>query len=61
MSKAEIISAGVLLDVDYSLTFSCYDPVSDGSACGLCDSCQLRKKGFKEAGTTDPTRYQTEA
>jgi len=60
MSKAEIISAGASLGVDYSLTFSCYDPASDGRACGLCDSCLLRKKGFKEAGTTDPTRYQTE-
>jgi 7-cyano-7-deazaguanine synthase len=56
MSKAEIIRAGMGLGVDYSLTHSCYDPIGDG-ACGRCDACQLRKKGFAEAGLADPTRY----
>jgi 7-cyano-7-deazaguanine synthase len=56
MSKAEIIRAGLALGVDYSVTHSCYDPVGDG-ACGRCDACQLRKKGFAEAGVADPTRY----
>jgi 7-cyano-7-deazaguanine synthase len=50
MSKAEIIKTGLALGVDYSLTHSCYDPAPDGKACGLCDSCLLRKKGFEEAG-----------
>jgi 7-cyano-7-deazaguanine synthase len=58
MTKAEIIREGVKLGVDYSLTLSCYDPDSEGRACGRCDSCQLRKKGFAEAGVPDPTRYQ---
>jgi 7-cyano-7-deazaguanine synthase len=57
MTKAEIISKGIDLGVDYSITHSCYDPTSDGAACGLCDSCLLRRKGFKEAGVKDPTRY----
>lgn len=58
MSKAEIIRQGIALGVDYGMTHSCYDPVaSDGSACGHCDSCLLRKKGFREAGISDPTRY----
>jgi 7-cyano-7-deazaguanine synthase len=57
MTKAEIIRKGVELGVDYSLTWSCYDPASDGRACGLCDSCQLRLKGFKEAGLDDPVPY----
>jgi 7-cyano-7-deazaguanine synthase len=57
MSKAQIIAAGSALGVDYSLTFSCYDPSPDGSACGRCDSCQLRRKGFAEAGIPDPTIY----
>ncbi len=56
-TKAEIIQMGVALGVDYSLTFSCYDPDAEGSACGGCDSCLLRKRGFKEAGISDPTRY----
>jgi 7-cyano-7-deazaguanine synthase len=56
MTKAEIIRAGVALGVDYSLTHSCYDPVGD-AACGRCDSCLLRKKGFAAAGVADPTRY----
>jgi 7-cyano-7-deazaguanine synthase len=57
LSKAEIIRIGHSLGVDYSLTHSCYDPAPDGSACGECDSCLLRKKGFREAGLADPTRY----
>ncbi len=57
MTKAEIIKLGVKLGVDYSLTHSCYDPAPDGLACGSCDSCLLRKKGFEEAGMKDPTRY----
>jgi 7-cyano-7-deazaguanine synthase len=50
MSKAEIIKTGLALGVDYKLTHSCYDPAPDGKACGLCDSCLLRKRGFEEAG-----------
>jgi 7-cyano-7-deazaguanine synthase len=57
LSKAEIIRRGVSLGVDYSLTHSCYDPTADGLACGACDSCQLRLKGFREAGTIDPIPY----
>lgn len=57
MTKSEIIRKGVSLGIDYSLTHSCYDPSEDGGACGRCDSCLLRKKGFKEAGIPDPTRY----
>lgn len=57
MSKAEIIRTGISLGVDYASTSSCYDPSPDGAACGECDSCLLRKKGFAEAGVPDPTRY----
>jgi 7-cyano-7-deazaguanine synthase len=57
MTKAEIIKRGVELGMDYALTWSCYDPLGDGRACGLCDSCQLRRKGFVEAGLTDPIPY----
>ena len=57
LSKAEIIREGNRLAVDFSLTHSCYDPAPDGAACGRCDSCQLRRKGFDEAGLTDPIRY----
>ena len=57
MTKAEIIKKGTELGIDYSLTLSCYDPSPDGKACGRCDSCVLRKKGFREAKITDPTRY----
>lgn len=57
LTKAEIIKKGVELGVDYSLTHSCYDPTPDAKACGQCDSCLLRKKGFKEAGVPDPTQY----
>ncbi|HKP14257.1 MAG TPA: 7-cyano-7-deazaguanine synthase QueC [Blastocatellia bacterium] len=57
MTKAEIIRAGLALGVDYSLTHSCYDPAADGLACGRCDSCLLRQKGFSEAGARDPLAY----
>ena len=59
MTKAQIIQKGVDLGVDYSMTHSCYDPSADGKACGQCDSCLLRKKGFQEAGVPDPTKYIT--
>jgi 7-cyano-7-deazaguanine synthase len=55
MSKAEIIRRGTALGVDYGLTHSCYDP--DRGACGACDACQLRRRGFAEAGVPDPTKY----
>lgn len=58
LSKAEIIRRGTELGVDFSLTLSCYDPDGQGRACGRCDSCQLRRKGFLEAGLPDPTVYQ---
>jgi len=57
MTKAEIITAGSALGVDYSLTHSCYDPTPAGLACGHCDSCIIRKKGFESAGIPDPTLY----
>ena len=57
MTKAEIIKKGSELGIDYSFTWSCYDPQPDGAHCGRCDSCLLRKKGFKEAVVKDPTRY----
>jgi 7-cyano-7-deazaguanine synthase len=57
LTKAEIIKKGLSLGVDYALTHSCYDPAEDGAACGLCDSCRLRLKGFAEAGLPDPVRY----
>jgi len=57
LTKAEIIRLGISLGVDYGLTHSCYDPAPSGAACGRCDACQLRRKGFAEAGVTDPTRY----
>jgi 7-cyano-7-deazaguanine synthase len=56
-TKAQIIRRGVELGVDYSLTHSCYDPDAAGRACGHCDSCLLRKRGFADAGVPDPTRY----
>lgn len=56
MSKADIIRAGAALGVDYGLTHSCYDPALDG-ACGACDACQLRRRGFEAAGVPDPTEY----
>ena len=57
MTKAEIIKTGLRLGLDYALTWSCYDPSADGRACGLCDSCQVRLKGFKAAGAIDPIAY----
>ncbi|WP_020670644.1 7-cyano-7-deazaguanine synthase QueC [Amycolatopsis nigrescens] len=59
MSKADIIREGLRLGVDYSLTSSCYDPDPQGRACGRCDTCLLRLKGFAEAGTSDPIEYQS--
>lgn len=57
MTKGEIIRKGLELGVDYSLTHSCYDPDKAGNACGRCDSCRIRLKGFQEAGTADPINY----
>jgi 7-cyano-7-deazaguanine synthase len=57
MSKAEIIRAGVKLGIDYGLTHSCYDPAPSGAACGACDACQLRRRGFESAEVLDPTIY----
>jgi 7-cyano-7-deazaguanine synthase len=57
MTKAEIIREGLRLGVDYALTTSCYDPADDGTACGACDACVLRRRGFAEAGLPDPARY----
>ena len=58
LTKAQIIQKGITLGVDYSLTHSCYDPDAEGVACGRCDSCLLRLKGFQEAGVHDPLKYQ---
>ena len=60
LTKAEIIRKGTELGVDFSETLSCYDPAPGGFACGHCDSCQLRRKGFQDASLPDPTRYATE-
>jgi 7-cyano-7-deazaguanine synthase len=60
MTKGEIIRRGVSLGVDYAITHSCYDPAPDGRACGPCDSCVLRKRGFLEAGVGDLTRYTSD-
>ncbi len=57
LGKADIIQLGVSLGVDYAITHSCYDPSQDGRACGACDSCMLRARGFREAGVSDPTVY----
>jgi 7-cyano-7-deazaguanine synthase len=57
LDKAGIIRLGRRLGVDYSITHSCYDPARDGGACGRCDACRLRARGFREAGVPDPTRY----
>jgi 7-cyano-7-deazaguanine synthase len=59
MSKAEIVRKATELNIDIALTRSCYDPRPNGRACGQCDSCQLRQKGFREAGVTDPIKYAT--
>ncbi len=61
MSKADIIREGMRLGVDYSMTTSCYDPDQEGRACGECDACRLRLKGFEEAGLADPVRYAKKA
>lgn len=61
LSKAEIARKGTDLGVDYSLTVSCYQADSEGRACGVCDSCRLRKEGFAAAGLPDPTRYAPQA
>jgi 7-cyano-7-deazaguanine synthase len=58
LTKAQIIAKGLELGVDYSVTRSCYDPSPSGEACGRCDSCQLRLKGFREVGRADPAPYQ---
>lgn len=58
LSKVEIISQGTLLGVDYAQTVSCYQADSEGRACGVCDSCRLRREGFMQAGISDPTRYK---
>ena len=59
MNKAEIIRRGRSLGVDYGLTLSCYDPDGEGRACGACDACILRRRGFAAAGIGDPARYRT--
>ena len=61
MTKADIIRAGRALGVDYALTTSCYDPAPDGTACGACDACLLRLKGFRESGMRDPIAYRSPA
>jgi 7-cyano-7-deazaguanine synthase len=61
MTKAEIITRGLALGVDYAITSSCYDPAPDGAACGHCEACLLRLKGFREAGMDDPARYRKES
>ncbi|HEV8058640.1 MAG TPA: 7-cyano-7-deazaguanine synthase QueC [Gemmataceae bacterium] len=58
LGKAQIIREGIRLGIDYGMTMSCYDPDPQGRACGSCDSCQLRRRGFEEAGVADPTRYR---
>jgi 7-cyano-7-deazaguanine synthase len=58
LSKREIVQRGTALGLDYGLTLSCYDPSDAGEACGHCDACQLRLKGFREAGVEDPAKYQ---
>jgi 7-cyano-7-deazaguanine synthase len=60
LTKADIIRRGMQLGVDYSLTITCYDPAEAGEACGHCDACLLRLKGFREAGATDPAPYRNE-
>lgn len=59
LSKAEIVTAGTRLGVPYAMTVSCYQADADGRACGVCDSCRLRREGFSAAGLDDPTRYQS--
>jgi 7-cyano-7-deazaguanine synthase len=57
LTKADIVRLGASLGVDYAITTSCYDPAADGTACGHCDACQLRRRGFAEAGSPDPIAY----
>lgn len=57
LTKAEIIKIGIACGLDYGLTHSCYDPAPGGAACGTCDSCLIRKRGFEDAGVADPTKY----
>jgi len=59
LSKSEIIQEGAVLGVDYSMTVSCYQADEEGRACGVCDSCRIRKAGFEAAGVSDPTRYKS--
>jgi 7-cyano-7-deazaguanine synthase len=61
MTKGQIIQAGIKIGVDYSVTVSCYQADEEGTACGVCDSCRLRKQGFIDAGVKDPTRYKNSA
>ena len=61
MTKGQIIQAGIKIGVDYSVTVSCYQADEQGAACGVCDSCRLRKQGFIDAGVKDPTRYKNSA
>jgi 7-cyano-7-deazaguanine synthase len=61
LTKAQIVKQGIELGVDYSLTVTCYDPAVDGAACGGCDACRLRLKGFAENGMSDPALYQAAA
>ena len=61
LSKAGIIRLGSGLGVEFAFTWSCYDPTPEGTACGRCESCTLRRKGFREAGVADPTRYRSGA
>lgn len=61
MTKKQIVELGRSLGVDYEMTTSCYDPAPNGDACGHCDACRLRLRGFAEAGTTDPTTYVADA
>jgi len=58
MTKKQIVEAGLALGIDYGLTVTCYDPGASGEACGACDACLLRLKGFAEAGVADPARYR---
>ena len=58
LTKAEIVRLGLSLGLDYAITSTCYDPAADGAACGHCEACLLRLKGFDEAGVADPARYQ---
>lgn len=61
LTKAQIIQRGLALGVDYGMTLTCYDPSPEGEACGLCDACLLRLKGFAESGLSDPARYRQQA